>query len=275
MTPAVTQFALTPSGRLAFRRFGPRGSEPLVLCHRFRGTIDDWDPAFLDVLATERDVVVFDSLGVGYSSGEAPSTVAEMTTSLVELAMALELGLIDLLGWSMGGFVAQATALAQPALVRRLIVAGSKPGLVPGAPSPGPEVGKIAGKSVNDAEDLLYLFFPPSDQGRAAGLASLQRISANGDLAVVSAAGVQAQSDALMNWSSGKEAAWDRLEELTMPILLGAGAQDRLMDAFHSYAMVRRLPNARLIIYGDAGHAFLFQHPEQFGCQVLDFLRKP
>jgi pimeloyl-ACP methyl ester carboxylesterase len=275
MNPTNTQFASTPSGRLAFRRLGPRGTVPLVLCHRFRGTIDDWDPGFLDVLAADREVVVFDGVGVGYSSGEAPSTVSQMTASVVELASALELGVIDLLGWSMGGFVALATALAQPALVRRLIVAGSKPGLVPGAPLPDPEVGKVAGKPVNDAEDLLYLFFPPSDQGRAAGLASLRRISANGDPAVVSADGVQAQSAALMNWSSGKETAWDRLEELTMPVLVAAGAQDRLMDAYHSYAMVRRLPNADLIIYGDAGHAFLFQHPDQFGTQVLDFLRMP
>jgi pimeloyl-ACP methyl ester carboxylesterase len=92
---------------------------------------------------------------------------------------------------------------------------------------------------------------------------------------VVSGAGVQAQSAALVTWSSGKDAAWDRLEELTMPILVAAGAQDRLMDAYHSYAMVRRLPNAYLLMYGDAGHAFLFQHSEEFGNQVLGFLGAP
>lgn len=85
-------------------------------------------------------------------------------------------------------------------------------------------------------------------------------------------AGVQAQSAALMSWSKGVETAWDRLEELTMPVLVAAGAQDRLMDAYHSYAMVRRLSNGILLIYGDAGHAFLFQHPAAFGRQVLDFL---
>jgi pimeloyl-ACP methyl ester carboxylesterase len=275
VNPATIQFLSAPSGRLAFRRLGPTGDIPLLLCHRFRGTIDDWDPAFLDVLAAERDVVVFDGPGVGHSSGDVPSTVNEMANGVLEVISGLELGVVDLLGWSMGGFVAQATALVQPALVRRLIVAGSKPGLVQGAPLPDPEVGKIAGKPVNDAEDLLYLFYPPSSQGRAAGVASLQRLSAVQNPAVVAAAGVQAQSTALMTWSSGKDAAWDRLEELTMPILVAAGAQDRLMDAYHSYAMVRRLSNADLILYGDAGHAFLFQHPEQFGNQVLEFLRTP
>jgi pimeloyl-ACP methyl ester carboxylesterase len=270
--PAGTQFVSTAFGRVAFQRLGRVGDVPLVLCHRFRGTIDDWDPAFLTVLAADRDVVVFDGPGVGRSSGEPQSTVAEMATAAQDVVSRLGLEQIDLLGWSMGGFVAQQLALSEPRLVRRLIVAGSKPGLVPGAPSPAPEVGKVAGKPVNDDEDLLYLFFPESPEGRAAGLASLQRVGAAPNAAVVSGAGVRAQAAALTRWSSGTDGAWERLEELTMPILVAAGAQDRLMDAYNSYAMVRRLPNANLIVYGDAGHAFLFQHAQAFGRQVLAFL---
>jgi pimeloyl-ACP methyl ester carboxylesterase len=226
----------------------------------------------LSVLAAQRDVIAFDGPGIGHSSGEPQSTVAEMASAAQDLVSRLGLKEIDLLGWSMGGFVAQQTALSAPGMVRRLIVAGSKPGLVPGAPSPAPEVGPIAGKPVNDDEDLLYLFFPESPAGRAAGVASLQRLGATPDPAVVSGASVQAQSAALTRWSSGTDTAWERLEELTMPILIAAGAQDRLMDAYNSYAMVRRLPNANLIIYGDSGHAFLFQHAEAFGRHVLDFL---
>jgi pimeloyl-ACP methyl ester carboxylesterase len=269
---AGTEFAETESGRVAFRRAGPLGGVPLLLCNRFRGTIDDWDPALLSVLAQHRDVIVFDGPGVGRSSGVAASTVAGMAVGGLELVSGLGLEGVDLLGWSLGGFVAQSIALTDPALVRRLIIAGSKPGPVPGAPAPDPEVGKVAGKPVNDAEDLLYLFFPPSPEARAAGIASLERIGAIPDPAVASAACVQAQSAALMSWSSGAESAWDRLGELEMPILVAAGAQDRLMDAYHSYAIVRRLPNANLLIYGDAGHAFLFQHPEDFGRHVTDFV---
>jgi pimeloyl-ACP methyl ester carboxylesterase len=275
VSPAGTQFVSADFGRLAFQRLGPTEGVPLLLCHRFRGTIDDWDPAFVSVLAAERDVVVFDGPGVGRSSGEPQSTVAEMASAVQDLVSRLGLEQIDLLGWSMGGFVAQQLALSEPRLVRRLIVAGSKPGLVPGAPAPAPEVGQVAGKPVNDDEDLLYLFFPESPDGRAAGLASLQRLSVTPSAAVVSAVGVQAQAAALTRWSSGTDSAWARLEELTMPVLVAAGAQDRLMDAYNSYAMVRRLPNANLIIYGDAGHAFLFQHAQAFGRQVLDFLCAP
>jgi pimeloyl-ACP methyl ester carboxylesterase len=275
VSPAGTQFVSADFGRLAFQRLGPTEGVPLLLCHRFRGTIDDWDPAFVSVLAAERDVVVFDGPGVGRSSGEPQSTVAEMASAVQDLVSRLGLEQIDLLGWSMGGFVAQQLALSEPRLVRRLIVAGSKPGLVPGAPAPAPEVGQVAGKPVNDDEDLLYLFFPESPDGRATGLASLQRLSVTPSAAVVSAVGVQAQAAALTRWSSGTDSAWERLEELTMPVLVAAGAQDRLMDAYNSYAMVRRLPNANLIIYGDAGHAFLFQHAQAFGRQVLDFLCAP
>src|ERR1700733_2329292 len=260
VSPSETQFVSGAFGRLAIRRLGPGGELPLLMCHRFRGTIDDWDPAFLSVLAAERDVIVFDGPGVGRSSGAPQSTVAEMASAALDLVSQLGLGEIDLLGWSMGGFVAQDVALTKPSVVRRLIVAGSKPGLVPGAPSPAPQVGQIAGKPVNDDEDLLFLFFPDSPEGRAAGVAP---------------AGVKAQSAALTRWSSGTDSAWERLGELTMPILIAAGAQDRLMDAYNSYAMVRRLPNANLIIYGDAAHAFVFQHAQAFARQVLDFLGAP
>jgi pimeloyl-ACP methyl ester carboxylesterase len=175
-------------------------------------------------------VIVFDGGGVGYSSGEVPSTVAGMAGGVIELLGALELDEVDVLGWSMGGFVAQSVALSRPEMVRRLIVAASKPGLVPGAPAPDPEVGRVASKAVNDADDLLYLFFPARDEGRAAGLASLERLACAENPATVSPRAVQAQSAALTSWSTGTETAWERLEELTMPILVAAGAQDRLMD---------------------------------------------
>jgi pimeloyl-ACP methyl ester carboxylesterase len=271
-SPELTQSVSVPGDRVVFRRAGPAKGPPLLLCQRFRGTIDDWDPVFLNVLTAERDVIAFDGAGVGYSRGEVPSTVAGMAGGVIEWLGALELDEVNVLGWSMGGFVALSVALSRPKMVRRLIVAGSKPGLVPGAPAPDPEVGRVASKAVNDADDLLYLFFPASDEGRAAGLASLERLAGAENPATVSPRAVQAQSAALTSWSTGTETAWERLEELTMPILVAAGAQDRLMDAYNSYAMVRRLPNATLMIYGDAGHAFLFQHPNEFARQVVDFL---
>jgi pimeloyl-ACP methyl ester carboxylesterase len=270
-----TQFVGAAPGRFAFRRSGPRGQTPLVMCNRFRGTIDHWDPALLDPLAAERDVIVFDNAGVGLSDGVVPSDVWAMSDDALAFVELLGLDEIDLLGWSMGGFVAQAMTLTRPSLIRRLIVAASKPGPVSGAPRPPEKVSQIAPKPVNDDEDFLYLFFAESDASRSAGLASLRRLDTRlrESGSTVSGEGTRAQGEALAAWSSGTASASERLEELTLPVLVADGAHDVLMDPYHSYAMVKRLPDATLILYGDAGHAFLFQHAEAFSHQVLDFLR--
>jgi pimeloyl-ACP methyl ester carboxylesterase len=162
-----TRFAEVTGDRFAYRRAGPRGERPLLMCHRFRGTIDDWDPAFLDPLTVERDVVVFDNRGVGHSTGSVPPTVSGTAADALLFADAIGLDCFDVLGWSMGGFVAQAIALDAPDRVARLIVAASKPGPVPDAPQTSPEVSQVAGKPVNDEEDFLYL----SSSHRASGVA--------------------------------------------------------------------------------------------------------
>jgi pimeloyl-ACP methyl ester carboxylesterase len=265
-----------PTARFGYRRLGPEAGVPLVLCMRFRGTLDHWDPAFLDVLARERNIIIFDNAGIGLSSGSVPSTISEMARDALEFIDALGLTEIDLLGWSMGGFVALAMTLARPGLVRRLIVAGSNPGGVPGArPSPD-KVWEIAPKPVNDDEDFLYLFFPETPSARAAGIASLRRLDAplaeSG--ATISADGWGRQMQAITTWASGEDNAWDRLGELTMPVLVANGAHDVMTDAYNTYAMATRLPNATAVLYSDAGHGFLFQHPERFGRQILDFLNQ-
>ena len=263
-----------PSGRLAYRRLGSSAT-PLILCNRFRGTIDDWDPALIDVLASERDVIMFDSSGVGRSTGSPADTVTAMAADLTALVTALSLPAPDVFGWSMGGFVAQAFALTQPGAVRRLVIAASKPGLVAAAPTPEPEARRVAGKPVNDDADLLYLFFPPTEDGQAAGRASLARIAEARPTVSppVTGPAVAAQTHALTKWSAGEDAAWDRLDQLALPVLVAGGSHDRLMDAYHSFAMTNRLRCGTLLLYSDAGHAFLFQHAHHFGRQVLDFLR--
>ena len=143
---------------------------------RFRGTIDHWDPALLDVLGSERDVIVFDNVGTGRSTGQAPTTVEGLAEGLLEFTDALGLRQVDLFGWSLGGIVVQAATLLRPSLVRRLIVAGSTPGGVPDMPAAPDRVWQVAGKPVNEDEDFLYLFFPETDAARQAGLASLRRL---------------------------------------------------------------------------------------------------
>jgi pimeloyl-ACP methyl ester carboxylesterase len=271
---ATTEYVDAPSGRLAYRRFGPRRGTPLVLATRFRGTIDHWDPALLDLLATERDVIVFDNVGTGRSTGEPPTTIDDLAAGLLSFIGALELSEVDLLGWSLGGIAVQAAALHASALVRRLVVAASSPGGgVPGQPAPDARVWEVATKQSNADEDFLYLFFPDTAAGRARGLASLRRIDARAlDHAhvPVSPSTVAAQLSVVTSIGSS---IWERLPELAMPVLVANGARDVMIDAYASFAMVRVLPDAKLVLYSDAGHGFLFQHVEDFAREVLAFLR--
>src|SRR5262245_19351921 len=271
---ATTQYIDTPGGRLAYRRFGTSQGVPLVLAQRFRGTIDHWDPLLLDLLAAERDVIIFDNLGTGRSTGDAPTTIDGLAAGLLEFVQALGLDQADFLGWSLGGIVVQAAALQRPEQVRRLVVAGSSPGGgVSGQPAPDPRVWQVATKEANDDEDFLYLFFPNTVSGRDLGLASLRRIDAcvlDQTHVPVSAATTAAQLSVVTSIGSS---IWSRLTELTMPVLVATGAQDVMINAYASFAMTSALPDAKLVIYSDAGHGFLYQHLHDFTREVLRFLR--
>jgi pimeloyl-ACP methyl ester carboxylesterase len=227
----------------------------------------------LDLLAAERDVIIFDNLGTGRSTGDAPTTIDGLAAGLLEFVKALGLDQADFFGWSLGGIAVQAAALQEPEQVRRLVVAGSSPGGVPGQPAPDPRVWQVATKEANDDEDFLYLLFPDTPSGRDLGLASLRRIDArvlDQTHVAVSAATIAAQLSVVTSIGSS---IWNRLTELTIPVLVATGAQDVMINAYASFAMTSALPDAKLVIYNDAGHGFLFQHVQDFTSEVLNFLR--
>jgi pimeloyl-ACP methyl ester carboxylesterase len=207
---AGTRYAGDPGGRFACRRPGPRSTVPLVMATRFRGTIGHWDPALLEVLGAQRDVIVFDNRGTAASSGAPPGTIGGLAEGLLEFAGALGLAQVDLLGWAMGGYVVQVAALNRPQLVRRLIVAGSGPGKVPGLPAQPARVGQVAGKPVLGDDDVLNLFFPQTGEGRRAGLASLRRLDARlaGAHVEVAPGAIAAQAAASAAFGTGVRAGW-------------------------------------------------------------------
>jgi pimeloyl-ACP methyl ester carboxylesterase len=272
---AETRFVDTSAGRIAYRTFGADHGVPVLLFQRFRGTIDHWDPAFLEVLASERPVIVFDNAGVGYSTGEARTTMAGMAETAAIFADAIGLTQVDALGWSIGGFSAQHFALLRPDLVRRLLVLGSGPGGHNGAPGPEDRVPAVMTRAVNDDEDYLYLFFGLSDEARKAGLASLRRLDTRLSQSKLDLTPetMHAQLQAIAAWGNDEGSAWVRLDELTLPMLIANGSHDVMVHAQHSFAMSQRLAHATTVFYSDAGHGFLFQHPQEFGQVVLDFLR--
>jgi len=197
----------------------------------------------------------------------------ELAGGLVEFVDALGLAQVDLLGWSLGGIVVQAATLQRPESVRRLIVAGSSPGGgVPGMPQPDPRIWQVATKPVNDDDDFLYLFFPENGEPHQLGVRSLRRLDArtqSSDHVPVSLETMKAQLAVIASTGS---TVWDRLADITIPVLVANGAHDRMIDAYASYAMAGRLPNAKVVLYSDAGHGFLFQHVDDFTREVLSFL---
>ena len=265
-----------PSARFTYRRIGPRGGIPLVLLHRFRGTIDWWDPSFLDYLATEHDVILFDNVGIGYSTGEPRDSVKGFAEGAIEFIQALGLPTVDLLGWSLGGIVAQEVALRRPELVRKLVVAGSAPGgLVPGMPDMSEEVLRIMAKPDADENDLLYLFYPETDAARAAGFEHLANVSkrlATGGPAVSEEAAMGQLAAVGQILSVPFDKVRSNLETIKQPVLYANGVHDVMIPALASYVAVQHLDSAVLVLYSDAGHAFLFQHAKAFATEVTNFL---
>ena len=244
--------------------------------NRFRGTIDHWDPALLDVLASRRDVVVFDNVGVGFSDGEPRATAGGYADGALEFIDGLGLAAIDLFGWSFGGAVVQVVNAKRSELVRRMIVAGSGPGTVPNLPPTPSRVVEIMSRQNNSFQEQRYLFYPQTPAAEAAAVASARRIAkrlgkSNAEVSEIAA---QRQASAIgAFFREGEDnGVWDSLPRVKKPVLYANGAHDVMIHAYASYAAVERLPNAVLIIYSDAGHAFLFQHAEDFGNKVLSFL---
>ena len=275
-TTVKTQYVDAGSTRYAYRRIGTRQGIPLVLVHRFRATIDWWDPAFIDALADERDVIMFDNVGIGYTAGAPMNTVEAYAAGAVAFIEALGLSQVDLLGWSFGGVVAQAVVLQRSDLIRKLIVAGSGSGSAPGMPAMGERVANIMVKPEADSEDMLYLFYPETDAARARGVEHFSKIAAGmpENAPVVTQEAAMGQLAAI---TATLTAPWEQvavnLKKITLPVLYANGAHDVMIDAFASYAAVQELSNAKLVLYSDAGHAFLFQHLEEFTAEVKVFLQ--
>ncbi|WP_322752558.1 alpha/beta hydrolase [Frankia sp. Cas3] len=267
--------AAGPSTVFTYRRTGPQGGVPLVLLMRFRGTIDWWDPEFIDRLTQDRDVILFDNVGIGYTSGEPRDTSEGFAEGAIEFIDALGLTQVDLLGWSLGGIVAHHVALRRPDLVRKIIVAGSSgPGAAPGTPDMSERVLSIMAKPDADAEDLLYLFYPETEQARASGLEHLAKVSKRlegGPAVTEEAARGQLAAVARLlavNWDQLKS----ELQAISQPVLYANGIHDVMIPAIASYKAVEQVPDSTLVLYSDAGHAFLFQHIDEFVAQVNLFL---
>ncbi|MBP6901452.1 MAG: alpha/beta hydrolase [Burkholderiaceae bacterium] len=276
---APTQYLGIDDQRIAYRLIGAGSGVPLLLLNRFRGTMDHWDPLLIDRIASERPVLMFDQPGFARSQGTPPDSLDGFADSAARLLEALGQPQVDVLGFSMGGMVALQLALNHPQRVRRLVIAGSGPGFVPDLPPgvapAGPEVWQVATKPVNEDADFLFLFFEDTPTSQAAGRAYLKRLHQRADAFAqqVEAGAWQAQLKSALAVGSAQTSLLPRLAGVRQPVLVANGRHDIMVPTYASYAMAQTLPDARLVIYPDSGHGFLFQYPQAFGDEVLRFLR--
>jgi pimeloyl-ACP methyl ester carboxylesterase len=262
----------------AYRRFGGADDgapPPLLFLQHFRGNLDNWDPLLVDTLAEHREVVLLDNTGVGLSSGLVPRTVTEMARDGISFCDALGLSQIDLLGYSLGGMVAQDLALLRPQLVRRLVLAGTGPRgggqLMHGW---APDVARVARADDNGPDEYLWLFFEHTDTSRALGREYYARLGTRTEHRD-KPNGIQvkeAQYDAVVEWGIPERSKLERLAGIRQPTLVANGDNDTMIPTVNSHILGDHLPDARVRIFPDAGHGFLFQWPVEFAAAVEAFL---
>jgi pimeloyl-ACP methyl ester carboxylesterase len=257
----------------AYRQVGD-GAVPLVLLQHFRGSLDNWDPALIDALASTRRVVTFDNTGVGASTGTTPSTVTQMADDAIAFLAAMEFDQVDILGFSIGSFVAQEMALIRPALVRNLVLASSAPQGAAGMHGWAPDVIQAVGEPQLNPEGYLRVFFTSSESSQRAAQQALERM--------LSRAGApddptnwetrQAQYDAVCAWGIPNHSLLQRVGAIDGPVFVANGDSDPMILPHYSYLLAGLIPQASLKIYPDSAHGFLFQHHAEFAADVDGFL---
>ncbi|WP_160115250.1 alpha/beta fold hydrolase [Bryocella elongata] len=260
----------------AYRRFGKASQCPLLLLQHFTGTLDNWDPAMTDALAKERDLIVFDNAGIGRSTGVVPKTVHEMAEHVQVFLEALEIQSCDVLGFSLGGMIAQQIALNNPNAFRKIVLVGTAPrGGTDIMHLDKPSLGRyFQDRSLKGYQILQKVFFAPSEASQRAGGEFIRRLDERkDDREPASGPDVaQAQLAAFREWEVQKGEPFADLRQIRQPTLVVNGVQDEMIPASNSYRLVENLPNAMLLIYPDAGHGSLFQWHESFARQLLAFL---
>ena len=274
-TNAPTRTVTADGVTFAYRELGPRSGVPVVFLTHLAAVLDNWDPRVVDGIAAKHRVITFDNRGVGASTGSTPTTIEEMAKDAVTFIRALGLEQVDILSFSMGGMIAQVIARTEPQLIRRLILAGT-------GPAGGEGIKNVTRISHFDTVRALltlqdpkqFLFFTRTANGRRAGkefLARLKERTQDRDKAI-SLISYFSQLKAIHRWGLARP---QDLSVIQQPVLVANGDDDRMVPTQNSADMARRLPNAGLVIYPDAGHGGIFQFHEQFVPTALEFLERP
>ena len=259
--------------QIAYREYGNKPGTPLVLLSPLGSSMDDWDPAVINGLTKYSTVIVFDNKGVGTSTGKTPKTISEMSIDAIAFIKALGYSKVDILGFSMGGFIAQEIVETQPQLVNKLILVGTGPQGSEGLSDVGNKISSIA--NLDPQEQFLQSLFAPSEQSRQLGKEAFARISAKKegrDLPLSQDAFV-AELTAVLGWAQPDSIAFARAKNVTTQTLIVAGKNDLLVPIANPIRLYQAMPNSRLLLLPDAGHGVMFQYPNLFVQEAANFLK--
>ena len=267
---APTQYIEVDGIRYAYRSLGKQTGMPIVCLQHFTGTLDNWDPIIINGLANERPVIAIDNTGIGNSGGVTPDNVQEMARDAIKIITALEIKKCDVLGYSLGGFIAQTMAATKPDLFRKIILVGTAPQGAKALRS-FPQLVEKAFQQ-QGIEVYLYIFATKSEKSRKLVTATYLRLMErkNDRDKETGMPSVQAQVKALTRW--GTDPVTIRLSEIYQPVIIVQGNNDEMMDSDTSLELFKQIPNALLFYYPDSAHGSFFQYPEMFVNQANFFL---
>lgn len=275
-----TSYITSPTQKIAvngidftYRKTGDHEGIPIILLNHLTGTLDNWDPRVVDGLATQHTVITFNAQGVGSSTGSVPLTVEAMATDAVDFIKALGYDKVNILGFSLGGMVAQYLIQQSPGLVNKLILAGT-------GPAGGEGIENVTKVTILDmlrafvafSDPKVFLFFTRTSNGKKSAkefLARLKERRQNRD-AAISLVAFNRQLKAIHRY--GKQKPVD-LSYITQPTLVANGDNDRMVPTSNTEDLAKRIKNSQLVIYPDAGHAGIFQYYDEFIKTVLAFLK--
>jgi pimeloyl-ACP methyl ester carboxylesterase len=273
---SIQRIAAANGIEYAYRDVG-EGDVPLVLLQHFRGNLDNWDPALVDALASSRRVVTFDNTGVGATTGTTPNTIEQMARDAIAFVEAVGFKRIDLLGFSIGSFVAQEIALIRPDLLQRVVLGSSAPQGAAGMHGWAPEVIGAVGEPETSPEGYVSVFFAPTKTSLEAGQQAAGRIfggrTTDRDEPTTWQTR-QAQYDAVCSWGIPNHSLLQRVAAIELPVFVANGDSDPMILPRYSHLLAGLLPDAQVTIYPDSAHGFLFQHHRQFAADVHAFLEE-
>ncbi len=270
---AETKFVEAKGIKFAYRSFGKDSGIPVIFFQHITGTMDNWDPMVTDGMAEEHNVVLFDNAGISSTSGNTPDNVDAMADDAIAFIEALSFDKVDVLGFSLGGFVAQRVAFKKPSLIRKMILVGTGPQGSGGLDILPQTLATSQKKPAG--EGIVWMFFTDSEKSVKKGHEYWNRLTLRtiGRDPGTTVDAIRNQMKAIVDWGKDVNKSYPDLKAMNFPVLIVNGSNDKVIPTYNSYTLFEQLSDGWLSLYPDSGHGSLFQYPQLFVEEVIGFLK--